>query len=95
VPSLGFGNRLDVEPTIAIRERELDLVVDLDVVQGVGFFDLEHHRHRLHVTGNVLMGDRDVVLAFTDCAHLPAGRVGLAGRTARRSAGSAGRILRS
>lgn len=81
--SLGFGDRLDEELTVAIREGEVDLIVDFDVLQNVRLFDFEHHGHRLHVFRDVFVGDGDVVLAFTDGAHLSARRVRLARRAAR------------
>ena len=91
--SFGFGDRLDEELTVAIREREVDLVVDLDVLQNVGLFDLEHHRHRFHVFRDVFVSDGDVVLAFADGAHFSACRVRLAWRAARGGTSTARRIL--
>ena len=75
--SLHLGDGLDEEPPVAIRKGKRDLVVHLDVVQDFGSFHFEHHRHRFHVSGDLFMGDGDVVLALSDRAHFSTCRVRL------------------
>ncbi len=92
--SVGLGDGLDEELTVAIRKREGHLIVDFDGVQKLGFLDLEHHRHGLHVSGDVFVSDGDVVLAFADRADFAAGRVRLARSAARSCGTSSGLLLR-
>jgi len=82
--SLGLGDSFDDELAFAaIGEGEGDLIVDFDVLQEVGIFDVEHHAHGLHVSRDVFMRDGDVVLLFANGADFAAGRVRLAGSAAR------------
>jgi hypothetical protein len=92
--SVGFGDRLDDELAVAaIGEGEGDLIADVDVLDQVGLFDVEHHAHRLHVSRNIFMRDGDVVLLFADRADFSAGRIRLARRAARCGAGFSGLFL--
>lgn len=92
--SLQLGDRFDEELTVAIREIERHLIIDADALKQFRFFHLEHHRHGLHVVGDVFVGDGDVVLAFADRADFAACRVRLSRRTARCSPCSGGLFLR-
>ena len=91
---LRFGNRFDEELTIAVREREADLIIQADALKKFGFVHLEHHRHGFHVAGDVFVGDGDVVFTFTDRADFAACRVCLSWRTAGSRPRSTGLFLR-